>query len=132
MYSTKFMRSFAKLDKIRFWMSCKLYRNPIFLPTAFLILGGFIGVVSSNSTLLKTKDNQLAANSLASTTNNPQIEQAKLLRTMSVRLSRLQARADRLDSLRQQWRPIMYWQHNGTPLLDLYEELYPLDVSPED
>ena len=93
-----------KLDKLRFRLSCTLYKNPILLPSAFLLLGGALGLFSvqplssPENTAVNPKTDQAARASAAR-----QYAHEEKLKEMSVELSSLQARAARLDAFGQKW-----------------------------
>ena len=97
------MRLPAPLDKFRFWMSCKLYKNPVLLPAAFLLVGGAIGAFPNLVHTPGASAHPTGASAATHAAARQQVSQERKLRELSIELSRLQARADRLDALGQQW-----------------------------
>lgn len=93
---------------MRAWLSTTLYRSPVFFPTAVLVIGVL------GTTLVMTYGrpdpvvppvNDFVARApvvnKALEVRNKQYEEE--LRTLSIQLSNLQARATRLDALGQEW-----------------------------
>lgn len=114
MNSARYLRSFPKLDKLRFWMSCKLYKNPVLLPAAFLLLGG-LGGAFAHTVRADATDVQAATvvDAKAQATDAHIARQDQTLRALAIELSRLQARADRLDTLGKQWVDEAGLEHAG-------------------
>lgn len=83
-------RLFARLDKIRFRLSCTLYKNPLLLSGVLLMAGGAIGAAFNHGVATQAE------------TAHAQAQETEL-RALSIALGELQARADRLDSFGQQW-----------------------------
>ena len=111
MNSARYLRSFPKLDKLRFWMSCKLYKNPVLLPAAFLLLGGLGG--GSFAHTVQTDAQASPAVVVVDTGAARQAQQDQALQALAIELSRLQARADRLDTLGKHWVDQAGLEHAG-------------------
>lgn len=93
---------------MRAWLSASLYRSPVFFPTALLV----IGVLGTTLVMTSGRPDPVVPSVNDFVGRGPDVIKSLVargkrhedeLRTLSIQLSNLQARANRLDALGQEW-----------------------------